>query len=174
MIQILVLVDGSNFYHGCKKLAPGVHLTDFKYRVFFEKISKSNKMRIVYCVGEIRKEGGNLRSGELYASQQSLFYNLGRQRIKVLKGYMLRNNGVYHEKGVDVQMAVEMVKGAYKNSYDYCYLVSSDTDLLPAIVEARRRRKKVVYVGFKGSLSKAMVNNCTKTRVITMNDIAGK
>ena len=35
--------------------------------------------------------------------------------------------GVYHEKGVDVQIAVCW---SYQKKYDKCYLISSDTDLL--------------------------------------------
>lgn len=37
------------------------------------------------------------------------------------------------EKGVDVQIAIDMVKGAYKNEFDYCILVSGDADFIPAL-----------------------------------------
>ena len=102
----------------------------------------------------------------MYAQQQSLFYHLEKQKIEVFKGYMLKSDGKYHEKGVDVWMAVEIVKGALKDEYDCCYLFSSDTDIIPAILEAKLVGKEVVYVGFDNSLSRAMVKNCARSVVI--------
>jgi len=166
MKRILVIIDGSNFYHGCKKLTPNIHLTNFNYRLFFEKLTGVTKLKIIYCVGEIRKEKGSKKSEVLYAMQQSLFYNLERQKVIILKGYMLKSDGEYHEKGVDVQMAVEIMKGSFRNEFDSCYLVSSDTDLIPAIIEAKKQRKEICYVGFDKNLSRAMANNCTSTKVI--------
>ena len=34
------------------------------------------------------------------------------------------NNGIFHEKGVDVLIAVDLVRGAIKNEYDIAYLFS--------------------------------------------------
>lgn len=57
-------------------------------------------------------------------------------------------NGVFQEKGVDVHMAVDLVAGAYENLYDTALLVSSDTDLLPAVRKVRSKNKIVEYIGF--------------------------
>jgi len=160
--KITVIIDGSNFYHGSKKLCPKVHLTNFGYRKLVEKIIGRKDVRILYCVGEIKRESGNKKSERMYSQQQSLFYGLEKQLIEVYKGYMLKNNGKYHEKGVDVRIAVEIIKGALKNEYKSCYLFSSDTDIIPAILEAKLAGKELVYVGFKGNMSRAMMKNCSR------------
>jgi len=55
---------------------------------------------------------------------------------------MLKTDEIYHEKGVDVLMAVDLLTGAYENLYDTTILVSSDTDLIPAIEKVRVMKKK--------------------------------
>ena len=160
MNKVLVIIDGSNFYHGSKKLCPEVHLTNFEYRKFVEELIGIKDPRVLYCVGEIKREQGNKKAEGMYAQQQSLFYNLEKQGIEIYKGFMLKSDGKYHEKGVDVKMAVEITAGALKNEYNVCYLISSDTDIIPAILEAKVAKKKIIYVGFEGKLSRAMVRNC--------------
>lgn len=160
MKRVLVIIDGSNFYHGSKNLCPEVHLTNFEYRKFVEKLIGIKNPRILYCVGEIKREVGNKKAESMYAQQQSLFYNLEKQGIEIYKGFMLKSDGKYHEKGVDVKMAVEIVVGALKNEFEKCFLVSSDTDIIPAILEAKKVKKKIIYVGFEEKLSRAMVRNC--------------
>jgi len=166
-----VIVDGSNFYHGCKRVVPGIHLTGFNYRSFFEKIIGSKKLEIVYCVGEI-VQGRDKKSRELYAQQQKLFYNLEKQKIKICKGFMLFSNGEYHEKGVDVRVAIEIVRGALKDEYDECYLVSSDSDLLPAVLEAKKVKKRIIYVGFFDKSSQVLLKNCGGVIKITTKQLS--
>lgn len=173
MNRMLVIIDGSNFYHGSKNLCPEVHLTDFKYREFVEGLVGIKNPRILYCVGEIKKERNNGKSERMYAQQQSLFYNLEQQRIEIYKGFMLKSDGKYHEKGVDVKMAVEITAGALKDEYDKCFLISSDTDIIPAILEAKEVKKKIIYVGFERKLSRAMVRNCWEVVEIKRKMIKG-
>ena len=124
-------------------------------------MAKDKSAQIVYYVGEIRKYPGNKKSQSLYANQQSLFLNLRKQGIKIKLGYLLMSGGKFHEKGVDVQIAVDQVRGAIKNEYDKCFLISSDTDLLPAIQTAKDEKKKIVYVGFENFISRALQKNCS-------------
>lgn len=124
------------------------------------------KVTILYCVGEIKRENNNKKSEGMYAQQQSLFYNLEKQNIKIFKGFMLKSDGKFHEKGVDVRIAVEVLKGALKNEYDECVLFTSDTDIIPAITEAIKVKKKVIYAGFEGKLSRAMMGNCSRILII--------
>ena len=68
---------------------------------------------------------------------------------------------------MDVNIAVDMLVATYENLADTIYLVSSDTDLIPAIQKAQQKGKKVVYVGFSHKLSYALVANCKETRTLT-------
>ncbi len=60
----------------------------------------------------------------------------------------MQNNGKYHEKGVDVQLAVDILIGAYEDLYDRAILISSDTDLIPAIQKVKQLGKQIEYIGF--------------------------
>ena len=79
--------------------------------------------------------------------------------------------GVYHEKGVDVHIAVAILFAAYENLADRIILVSSDTDLIPAIVKAHEKGKIVEYIGFSHKISLAMARSCRETRTLTRNDL---
>lgn len=165
----LVIIDGSNFYHKAKKIAPSIHLTNYNYRKLAEVITDSIANDIEYCVGEIKYQvTKDAKIQQLYAGQQALFYTLQKQDIVVKKGFMLKIQGIFHEKGVDVRIATDIVKGALKNEYDTCYLITSDSDILPAVEAAIEANKEVVYVAFEGAVvSKALEANCSKRSFIT-------
>lgn len=162
MKKDLIIFGGSNFYHGAKHLSPRTHLTSFNYRGLAEKIAENKNVEIEYCVGEIIQKKHNEKSFKLYANQQALFYNLEQQKIMIKKGFMLYSNLCYHEKGVDVQIALDIAVGALKNKYRKCYIISSDTDILPAILVAKDEGKEIIYVGFDKSISRMMRAKCSK------------
>jgi len=166
MKKILVIFDGSNFYHGVKRLSKNTHLTNFNYRKLSQKITGFEDVQIEYCVGEIKQNRQSPKTKRLYAGQQALFYHLEQQKIKIQKGYMLRDGSTYHEKGVDVRITIDILHGALKNTYDICYIISSDTDIIPAILDAKTEGKQVVYTGFKGFVSRAMKANCSRTIIL--------
>lgn len=171
MSKILVQFDGSNFYNKVKKILPKVHLTPYDYAGLAQLIAGEKPYKMVYYVGEIRQYPGNKKSQVLYSNQQSLFTNLRKQGIEIKLGYLLMSDGTYHEKGVDVQIAVDITRGAIKNEYDKCFVISSDTDLLPAIQTAKEESKEIVYVGFEHFISRALSRNCSSYLILKKNQI---
>lgn len=173
MAKNLVIFDGSNFYHKAKRLAPHIHLSRFNYAKLAKTLTGSKENDTEYCVGEIKPQKiQDEKAGALYAGQQKLFYHLEQQKVVVKKGFMLKNQGVYHEKGVDVRIATDIVRGALKNEYETCYVISSDSDILPAIETAIDAGKKVIYVAFEGTVvSKALAINSSSTVFITKSMI---
>src|SRR3989338_5573513 len=88
----------------------------------------------------------------MYAAQQRLIGYLQKDGISVKFGKLLKDpdpKGTYHEKGVDVQIAVDMIKFARENKYDVALLLSSDSDLIPAVKEVKSFNKEIVYMGVK-------------------------
>lgn len=166
MKKILVQFDGGNFYNKVKKILPQIHLTNFNYARFAQSLVGIHNPATVYYVGEIKQYKGNKKSEILYSSQQKLFTNLRKQNIRIKLGYLLMSDGKFHEKGVDVQIAVDIVRGSIKNEFDAFYLISSDTDLLPAIQTAKDEKKKVIYVGFENFLSRALQKNCSSYLIL--------
>lgn len=164
--KILVLYDGSNFYKKVKKILPGIHMTSYKYKNLAKFVAGKEPSEIIYCVGEIRNSGHDDKTRVLYAGQQALFESLRKQKLTIKLGYLMRTRDTFIEKGVDVQIAVDIVRGAIKNEYDICYLISSDSDLLPAIITAQSEDKKIVYVGFERFLSHALAATCSSTLIL--------
>jgi len=83
----------------------------------------------------------------------------------------LKNDGVYHEKDVDVELAVSILVAAYEDLADRILLVSSDTDLLPAIKKAQEKGKTVEYIGFSHKPSIALVAKCARSRLLDKTDV---
>lgn len=107
----------------------------------------------------------------MFANQQRLLAQLKKHGVKYSLGYLLRSESKFHEKGVDVNIAVDMLVAAYENMADKIILVSSDTDLIPAVKKVREKGKNVEYIGFSHQPSVAMVANCSSSRLLTKDDL---
>ena len=170
MKKILIQIDGSNFYFKLKDFKLH-HLLDFNFSNFNKNLAEQNKItKSTYYVGRIRTDSTK-KTQELFNNQRKLFAHLDKHNVLYSLGYLLKSDGKFHEKGVDVQIAVDMVKGAIKNEYDICYLISSDTDLLPAIKIAKEQKKKIVYVGFEKAESRALMKNCSSHIILKKKDL---
>lgn len=120
----LILIDGSNFYHKLKSLK--LHNKKFDYAKLCEYLAGNNKYTCTYYVGAIRQEKGSTKSQKLYSKQRSFLANLEKQGIIIYRGHILKTDGVYHEKGVDVKIAIDLLIGAYeKNIKKHSWLVQT-------------------------------------------------
>lgn len=157
----VVLIDGSNFYFKLKDLKLQ-QLIKFNFSGFAKTLSRSGEITYsAYYVGKIRTDGSQ-KAEKMLADQQKLFAHLQKHNFKYSLGYLLKSDGKFREKGVDVNIAVDMLVATYENLCDRIILVSSDTDLLPAIKKAKEKGKVVEYIGFSHKPSIAMVANCSK------------
>jgi len=168
--RCFILIDGSNFYFKLKDLK--LHnLLEFNFGKFAKFLARSTKIvGANYYVGRVRQDGSD-QADKLLASQQKLFVSLKNHNFKYVLGYLLKSDHVYHEKGVDVHIAVDMLVAAYENICERIILVSSDTDLEPAIMKAKEKKKIVEYVGFSHKASVAMVRFCSESRLLTKEDL---
>ena len=169
--RCIILIDGSNFYFKLKDLK--LHrLLQFDFSGFVKQLASSNEVvETVYYVGAIRTDGSE-KTRRLFKAQRRLLAYLKRNKIRYSLGYLLKSDGKFHEKGVDVNIAVDILVATYENLCDKIILVSSDTDLLPAVKKTKEKGKKVEYIGFSHQPSLAMVANCTSSRLLTKEDLA--
>jgi uncharacterized LabA/DUF88 family protein len=176
MERIAIYIDGGNFYHlVIKKL--GIEENDFDFEAFAVflidgRIAGENGKR--FYKGSIREKEGDLRSKELMSKQTKLFTDLKkngweiktsklRMRIeelmideRVFECQQLKKIGIekihterMREKGIDVKIATDLLVGAFDDKYDTAIVVSSDSDLVPAMDWVRKRmKKKIEYIGF--------------------------
>jgi len=171
--RIFVAVDGSNLYHRLKEERADLHnLLNFDYTGFAKFLAGKGKLvRKGYYVGLVRAKPGNKKALKMMANQHRLLTKLKKEGWDLFYGYLLKSGGKYHEKGVDVKIAVDIVVGAYENLYDRLILVSSDTDLLPALQVARKKDKEIEYVGFSHAPSHAMIEYATETRLLRQDNL---
>ena len=170
MERIFISIDGSNFYHRLQEV--GLKgLLRFHYGMFGNWLSGQRSIVSKrYYIGAIREESGNLKSRELMIGQQKLTGRLQNQGWEVSFGHMLKTYG-YHEKGVDVHITVDILIGAYENLYDTLVLVSSDTDLIPALMKVRSMGKKVEYIGFSHKPSYGLITHSNIRRLLLQSDL---
>ena len=168
--RVLILIDGSNFFFKLKDLK--LHnLLKFNFEKFAKFLAKQNKIvGSYYYIGRI-KQDGTQKADRMVADQQKLFNKLKKNNFHYVLGYLLKNDGVYHEKGVDVQIAIDIIVATYENICDKIILVSSDTDLTPAIKKAQQKGKNIEYIGFSHKPSNAMISCCKKSRLLTKNEV---
>lgn len=108
-----------------------------------------------------------------YEGQQKLHSAVNSlENTHVVKGRRVwRDNTCSHcnekhrysiEKGVDVKLAVDMIRGAIQNQYDIAVLVSGDADFIP-VIEAIRNidlHKKIEIAFFQTGHSRNLREAC--------------
>lgn len=166
----IILIDGSNFFYKLKDL--NLHnLLQFDFSGFAKMLSKDHSIiNASYYVGAVRTDGTK-KTQQMLSNQQKLLAHLKNNGFNYVLGYLLKSDGDWHEKGVDVNIAVDILVATYENICDRIILVSSDTDLLPAIKKARGKGKVVEYIGFSHSRSYAMINNCINYHLLKREDL---
>jgi len=80
--------------------------------------------------------------------EQQRYHDILRTMPNISLGEGWRSPPEYVEKAVDVKLAINLVMMARNNDYDVAYLVTSDSDLVPAVDMVRNIGKEVVYVYF--------------------------
>jgi len=108
----------------------------------------------------------------LITSDFPLLEKLDKGKINKFSGlYSLSNN--WKEKGVDVKIAVDILTLARDDSCQSIILLSSDSDLLPAIKKAQEVGKPIEYVGFgeKGCYHSIELLKECGGKLITKKDI---
>ena len=173
--RVAVYIDGSNFYFKMKDL--GWHAEDllrFHFRQFAKWLARDRStISCRYYIGVVRAEDDNQKGQELRKKQQKLFAHLQSpdQQFVIKRGFLMKNDGVYHEKGVDVKLAVDLLAGAYDNLYDTAIVISSDTDLIPAIKKVKHLDKQVEYIGFSHQPSFGMQSSSTLSRLLIKEEL---
>lgn len=169
-LRTIILIDGSNFYFKLKDLDLP-NLVEFDFQALAKHLAeRSNVIQATYYVGAIQTNGSK-RSARMFANQRRLLAHLRTCNFTYYLGYLLKSNGIYKEKGVDVKIATDLLIGACQNKYDQAFLISSDSDLIPAIEGAQSLGKTVVYVGFKHLPSYSLLQNCKRSILLDKEDL---
>lgn len=176
-MRAVAFIDGSNFYFKLRELTDGMrkrpNLLSFQTREFVKYLVVPHLLvETRYYIGAMKRQRGNEKSEKMYADQQRLISKLAAQGVIVILGQIIQHpDKTHHEKGVDVRVAVEMIRLARQDTYDIAYLISSDTDLVPAVEEVHSFGKRIVYVGTAKSQSFGLSKVSDDTRLIRPEEI---
>ena len=155
--RVAIFIDGGNFYRKIRESDLVPKGMRFNYVKFAEFLARD---RIIasksYYIGIVRNHDQSEKSRKMVESQQKLLSGLENDGYEIKRGKIVYDNKI-REKGVDVQIAIDLVIGAVENAYDVAVVVSSDTDLIPAIRYIRSKGKRVEYVGFSKAPSMGMI-----------------
>lgn len=123
--RVMVFVDGSNFYHGLRA-------NDFDTQVDFGALGRElagagrQLIRVYYYNVSLLQDVDPDR----YERQQAFFSAVREQQhVRLILGRLVPRGGTFVEKGVDTQIAVDMLRHASTDTYDVAILVSGDGDL---------------------------------------------
>lgn len=111
------------------------------------------------------------KSKTLIADQLKMKEHFEAQGITFVYAGNVRKQGkkddpVFREKGVDVQIAVDMLLLAADHAVDTIILASSDSDLQPAIAAARARGVKVYYLGFQVQPNQGLIRSVDQPLIV--------
>jgi len=171
--RLAVFIDGSNFYFKLKSLEIK-NLSRFNFRGLIDWLARNREIVSVgYYIGVVRAKTNDEKGQKMRQAQINLFNFLGskQQKITVHRGYLMKNDGVFHEKGVDVKIATDLLVGAYENLYDEALIISSDTDLIPAMEKVKQLGKAVEYIGFGHQPALAMQTFATVSRLLIKDEL---
>jgi len=171
--RIAVYIDGGNTYRRLKELGIPEKLARIDYSAFIQHlIGERVLVSKRYYIGIVRNVDGSEKAEKMVKGQQRFLSNLETEGFEVKRGRIMYDDGKIREKGVDIKLAVDLVIGATDNLYDTAIVISSDTDLIPAIQYARKAKKKIIeYIGFGSNPSFGMIKESSVPRVLSNIDM---
>lgn len=172
--RVCIYIDGSNFYGYLKdKEISFPKGAIFRFKEFADFLAGDRTcISRRYYTGIFRNIDGTDKSAELVKGQQKFLAKLeSREGFKVKRGRILYDGGRTREKGTDVKIATDLIVGAVDDIYDTAILVSSDTDLIPAIKYVIYKKKNLEYIGFSHAPSLGIQKYATLSRLLLSSDI---
>jgi uncharacterized LabA/DUF88 family protein len=167
---VAIFIDGGNFYQRLREagLQRGVK---FDYPGFIKLLLRGRTpVSQAYYIGIVRNHDQTEQSQKRVADQQKFLGKLEAEGFAIKRGRIVYDHKI-REKGVDVQIAIDVVTGAADDLYDTAVIVSSDTDLVPAVKYVRAKGKQVEYVGFSARPSLGMARESSLSILLLPEDI---
>lgn len=194
-MKTIIFIDGENFIYQVRDMLyrrrvirNREELAGYDIRALLGKILPeidAKKVKIYYYAAKIhltdKTEELKERTESIKVWNDRLREELARQKIDYIEaGHLLVRDGkkcpqcghqepTLTEKGVDVQLATDLIRASGANVT--LGLLSSDGDLMPAVVESKRRGAKVVYLGFRGVSNATLARAADKKVTINSREV---
>jgi len=164
--RVMIFIDGSNLYHSLKNF---FKRTDIDIGKLCNRLLEKRRLvRIYYYNAKV----GLKEEPERYRNQQAFFAGVNaipysELRLGRLVYYNWPNTPPY-EKGVDIQLATDMITHSFKGNYDVAVLVAGDNDYVGALQSVKDNGKHVEVALF-GKEQTSRQLRAVADRVITIN-----
>jgi len=164
--RVMIFIDGSNLYHSLKGF---FKRTDIDIGKLARKLlDKRRLVRLYYYNAKV----GLKEEPERYRDQQAFFSSVNAIPYSELRlGRLVYHNwpnSPPYEKGVDIQLATDMITHSFKNNYDVAVLVAGDNDFVGAIQSVKDNGKNVEVALF-GKERTSYRLRMVADKVITIN-----
>ncbi len=184
----ILLIDGENFkgkirsvFKEANRGKPVWHTYNFHGLLDTVLRGIIISRRVFYFARIKEHQDSKEKSQQLVKEQRLLKTHLERQGFEVIvsgrvRGQMEEDASgkkvlVFREKGVDVRIAVDMMKLACDKKVATIILGSSDSDLQPAIQEMLKRGVQCVYLGFEAQPNKGISYTTSRTILIRNTEV---
>ncbi len=164
--RVMIFIDGSNLYHSLKNF---FKRTDLDIGKLSNKLlGKRRLVRVYYYNAKV----GFKEEPERYHDQQKFFASVNAIPYSELRlgrlVYFNWPNSPPYEKGVDIQLATDMITHSFKGNYDVAVLVAGDNDYVGALQSVKDNGKHVEVALF-GKEQTSRQLRTVADRVITIN-----
>ena len=119
-----------------------------------ELILRTRKLKYIFVNGRLEK-----------AKAKSAFCSNCKPKI----GKFLSDAGLQKlskEKGIDIMLVTDMVKGAFQDRFEVALLATGDADFVPAVELVQTLKKEVVNLHFYAGSSSELRNICNSHKLI--------
>ena len=155
--RVAIFIDGSNLYHRLKDELGSAKI-DLRKLVNLLR-GERTLVRTYYYNAVVRWEDGK----ERYQDQQRFLDSLKFiPYFEVKLGRLEQRGETVVEKGVDIALAVDMVRFAATNMYDTAILVTGDGDFGYAVQAVKDLGKHVENAFFQAGRSKELLDKADK------------
>jgi len=189
MEQTILFIDGENFIYKIEEVLKSknvkkesIDIASLDFNKFFELPLRDFKInrKIFYSAKLHFYPETKDKSNELIKNQRKLKNNLIKQGFEYITAGNVRGQKItvdhktkiiFREKGVDVRIAVDLVTLACDKEIKTAILCSSDSDLQPAVKEAKNRNIEIVYLGFEANPNKGLTYTTNRTILFRNSEI---
>ena len=169
-----VYIDGANFFGGLTSLNKRFTDTKFDFENYVQKIIGNNSLIKVYYYNALIKKRINEK---IWKKQKSPFERLNKlPKWKVSlctrKSRLNILGEEYHTiKGDDLMLALDAMEDCYNDVYDRAIIISGDGDFTELLKRIRNKEKEVEICYFDNCVSKVLLKNANKIRLINKKTV---
>jgi uncharacterized LabA/DUF88 family protein len=180
MRNVAVLIEGRNFYAGCKRWAREQSVSYESFRELIRKQTKADNIELTYYMGVDQNERLPVESSARIDTAVDQIRNAGIQ-VKTfplkLRTTRCRACGATDdeimEKQVDAAMAVDAMRLLHTTPTNVFVLVTSDTDQLPLFLALQAAKREVWVVVWKPETLSAAIAD-TVDSVLLLDEHLGE